>query len=248
VALTITDAGNGVSTTSTATVATGATVTASIGDMLVAIIAADNAGAAGVASLTSVTDSAGNTWTQRAKINFTPSSAALDGATLGIYTCSVTNALASGTVTANFNPNTPSKAIQVYRIQPGAGEAVQFLAADAAGSTGNTSTHSAPTVPVTNGDTIFGAAAIETNPAVTGDGDTTNGSWSSILTRLASNGGLSMTNSSQWKTVNATGNQSWAASTVSTLDSARSYLIIGPLILPAAPAYNPNPFLSFLVR
>ena len=248
-ALTITDAGNGVSTTNDASVATGATVTAAIGDMLVAIIAADNAGAAGVASLSSVTDSAGNTWTQRAKINFTPTAAAEDGTTLGVYTCAVTIALSGGIVTANFSPNTTSKVIEVYRVQPGAGEAVQFVAADATGSTGNTTTHSAATVSVTNGDTIFGAAAIEANNTVTGDSDTTNGSWSTVIRRLANLVQLtSQECSSQFKTVNATGNQDWACTTGVSVDSARSYLVIRPLAIPAAPVFNPNPFLPFLVR
>lgn len=231
-ALTITDAGNGTSTSSGASVSTGSTVTAAIGDWLVAIVAADNAGTNGDPSLSSVSDSQGNTWTQRALINNDPG-AANAGATLGIFTAPVTNALSSDTVTANFSPNTTCKAIQVYRVQPGSGEAVQFVAADATGTTGNNTTHSAGTVSVTNGDTIFGAAAIEARDAITGDSDTTNGSWSSILSRLADTGATatSMTCSSQYKTVSSTGNQSWACTTGANRDSARSYLILRPVVL-----------------
>src|SRR5262245_36693521 len=98
-ALTISDAGNGNSTSSGATLSTGATVTASIGDWLVAVVAADNNGTSGVSSISSVTDSQGNTWTQRALINRTAGGVAADGATLGIFVCEgVTNALSSGTV------------------------------------------------------------------------------------------------------------------------------------------------------
>lgn len=230
-ALTITDAGNGTSTSSGATVATGATVTASVGDWLVAVIGADNAGASGVASLTTVTDSAGNTWTQRAKPNQT-AGATNDGATLGIFVCEgVTNALSSGTVTANFSPNTTSKAIEVYRVQPGAGETVQFVACDATGTTGGSTTHNAPTVSVTNGHTIFGCAAVEVFAGDTGDSDTTNGNWSAIINRVANTGtaATSMVCASQFKTVNATGNQSWASTSAVSRDFAATYLVIAPI-------------------
>ncbi|WP_119270848.1 hypothetical protein [Taklimakanibacter deserti] len=227
--LTISDAGNGTSTADAATQATGATVTASTGDWLVAVVAADNDGSGGDASLTSVSDTQSNTWTQRALINRDPGVAG-NGATLGIFTAPVTNALSSGTVTANFSPNTAAKAIQVYRVQPGAGQQVLFVAADATGTQDGNTTHAAATVSVTEGDTIFGAAAIETNTAVTGDSDTTNGNWSAVITRLANTGSdaTSMTSSSQYKTVNATGNQSWAVTTAASKDSARSYLILRP--------------------
>jgi hypothetical protein len=228
-ALTITDAGNGNSTSSSASLSTGSTITASVADWLVAVPAADNNGTNGAASLTSVTDSQGNTWKQRALINQDPGAAAA-GATLGIYVCEgVTNALSSGTVTANFSPNTASKAIQVYRVQPGAGEVVQFVASDTTGSAGSTTTHSAATVSVTQDDTIIGCAAVETGtPSVTGDSDTTNGSWSTVLIRVANTGtdSTSMNSVSQYKTVTATGNQSWACTTGSARNSARSYLIL----------------------
>jgi hypothetical protein len=249
-ALTITDAGNGTDTASSASLSTGATITASVGDWLVALIAADNAEASGGSSLTSVTDSAGNTYTQRANVTQDPG-VANAGTTLGIFTAPVTSALSSGAVTANFSPNTASKGIQVYRVQPGGGEAVQFVAADAVGSVGLTSTHSAATVSVTNGDTIFGGAAIETNLAITGDSDTTNGNWSSIITMVANTGtgNSSQSCSSQFKTVNATGNQDWAATTAGNVDSARSYLVIGPVVVATkGPPISPNPFLPFLVR
>lgn len=230
-ALTISDIGNGTSTTSTASVATGSTVTASVGDWLVAIVAADNNGTNGAASLTDVQDSQSNTWTQRALINRDPGAAAA-GATLGIFTAAITNPLSAGTVTANFSPNTTAKAIQVYRVQPGVGEAVQFVAADATGSSGSTMTHSAATVSVASGNTIFGGAAIQsgTTTNTTGDSDTTNGSWSSVIDRNASLGvDTSMLCASQYKTVSSTGNQSWAVTTSATRQSARSYLVIGPV-------------------
>jgi hypothetical protein len=250
VPLTITDLANNRDTTSSATLVTGATVTANAGDWLVAIVAADNAGAAGISSISSVQDSAGNGWTQRALINRTAANATNDGASLGIFTGQVINAPSGGTVTANFSPNTTSKAIEVYRVQPGAGEAVQFVAADAAGLTGSTTTHNANIVSVSSGDTIFGAAAIESNLVLTADSDTTNGSWSSLIRRLADTtiDATSMQCASQWKTVTGSGNQDWAVTTAAGKDSARSYLILRAALIPSTLIFNPNPMLPLLVR
>lgn len=235
---TVSDLGNGVSTTSNTTVATGATITAAVGDMLVVAVAASNDGAAGISSLSNVVDSDGlNVYDLRALINYNPAAAGA-GATLGLYTCNVKFALSSDTITANFSGNTDQKAIQVYKIVPGAGESVIFVDADTVGQTGSSTTHAANAMTVANGDIIFSAAAIETDDAVTGDADTTNGNWSSVLTRLADAGVDAVTIScvSQFKTVNATGAQNWACTTVSARDSAR-----GSIIARSYVPSNPSP-------
>lgn len=227
-ALTISDLGNGNSSSSGATVATGSTITASTGDWLVAIVAADNNGTNGATSLSSVTDSSSNSWTQRALANQDPGAAAA-GATLGIFTAPITSAPSSGTVTANFSPATTSKAIQVYRVQPPAGCAVIYIDADATGTTGASAASATTTVSVIINDTIFGAVAIETGtPGPSGDADSTNGSWSSALIRAGNTGtnATSMVNLSQYKTATATGNQTHN-STFSSTDWAASYLILG---------------------
>ena len=227
-ALAITEAGYGASAASGASVSTGPGIDADAGDWLLAIVAADNAGAGGAASIAGVADSQGNGWTRRALINRDPGNANA-GITLGVYTGVVTNALANGTVTASFSPNTTAKVIHVYRVEPGSGEAVQFVAADAAGSAGNTTAHAAAAVTVANGDTIFGIAALESDDLVTGDGDATNGSWSPLATYVTNVGGGNDGNAraaSQYKTVTATGSQSWACVTGVNRDSARSFLVL----------------------
>jgi len=234
-AATISDLANGTGSAAGTPLATGATVTASVGDWLVVIAAASNDGTAGAASITTAVDSGGvNTYTNRAMINYDPGAAGA-GATLGIYTCAVTSAIMNGTITINQSGDTSDKAVQVYKLVPGASEVISFIAADTTGSTGNATTHSAATVSVTSGDIIFGAAAIETDDAVTGDTDTTNGSWSSIITRLDDNGAdaAAMSCSSQYKTVTATANQAWACTTVSLRDSARTYCVVRSAVPPA---------------
>lgn len=228
---TILDLAFGTSTTSNTTVVTNSAVTADVGDWLVVVAASSNDGASGAASMTTVVDSDGvNTYTQRALINYDPGAAGA-GATLGFYTCQVTSALSGDTITVNHSGNTDQKAVQVYRVIPAPGTTISFLSADTTGSTGNASSYTAATVSVTNGDVIFGAAAIETDDAVTGDTDTTNGSWSPIITRLADGGAdaATMSSCSQFKTVSATGDQNWACSTSTARDSARTYLILHPI-------------------
>jgi hypothetical protein len=249
--LTVTNSGSATSISAGATlVASG--INASVGDWLVAFVAADNNGASGAASLTSVQDSTGNTWTQRALINNSAAGVAADGVTLGIWTCRVTNALAAGTFTANFSPNTTAKACHLYRIQPGVGDTITFIACDTVGNIYNTaSAFAAPTVLVKNGDTVFGIVGIqETGTTFTGDSDTTNGSWSAAVQSNATTGtaSTSMRACSQWKTVNADGNQDWNSSIVSARVAAATYLVISPLAPTPAPPVLSNPFIPFLVR
>jgi hypothetical protein len=249
-ALTITSVDGGTSTASGTALASGGTTTASVGDLLVVLVAADNAGAAGAASISGVTDSAGNTYAQQALINNTPGGVAADGATMAIFTAPVTVALASGTVTANFSPATAAKTIQVYRAQPGAGEAVSIIAADTLGTTPTATTSFAGnTVSVTNGDTIIATAAAERNALLSADSDTTNGSWSANVNRNANTGAAttSMFNVSQFKTVNATGNQQYNVGFSATCDGATSHLILRPVPLTSL-IFNPHPFLPLLVR
>lgn len=238
-AATISSLASGTSIVNDTACATSNTVTASVGDWLVVIAASANSGSNGAASQSGVTDGDGvNTYTQRALINYDPGAASA-GATLGIYTCAVTNALSGDIITVNHSANTPEKAVQVYKVVPGASEVVTFIEADTTGVTGNLSTYAAATVAVTSGDTIFGGAAIETDDAITGDSDTDNGNWSAILTRLADNGAdaATMSCASQYKTVTGTGNQTWACTSATARDAAITYLILRSAV---PPTFNPG--------
>lgn len=226
--LTVANAGGTNSATSSATlVATN--ITAAVGDMLVVFVAADNAGSSGASSTSAtMTDSAGNTYTRRSVVNRTAASAANDGVTLSIFTAPVTTALSAGSITANFSPNTTAKAMVVKRVTPSAGATVQYVEVGT-GASGSATTQGAPshTVP-TSGDTIFGASAVETSAAITGDSDTTNGSWSATYQALG-NGGTSATSATisvQQKTVTASGVQNYASTTASAADYAANTIIL----------------------
>lgn len=221
------------STSSGATLTTG-NISVAKNLWIIVAVAADNAGTNGAASLTSVTDSVGNSYQQLTLVNRTAGSAANDGTTLGIYLAKVSTALSSGTITANFSPNTTCKAMNVKSITPGAGEKVTVVSTGS-GSTGSGTAYSAGALSVTNGYTIYGATALEQIAAATADSDTTNGSWSTEYTASADTGSNSGSQSitSQQKTVTATGNQTYNTSSGSTRDYAINAVVLrGEAVLP----------------
>lgn len=242
-ALTVSNANNNNSTSSGATLTVGS-INASVGDWLVVMVASDNNGTNGAASLsTSMTDNAAggsNTYTNRGGLINQDPGAAAAGATFSMWTCKVTTALSGGTITANFSPNTTSKAITVYRVQPGTDEVIDFVAVGSGGTGSGTTQTGANAVSVTSGDTIFAGSAVEANATVTGDSDTTNGSWSTAYQAVANTGttGTSMTATAQWKTVSSTGNQTWTTTTAGSRDWAANYLILRAISQPGAPTYS----------
>lgn len=240
-ALTITNVGTNNSTSSSATLTLGS-VTADVGDWLVVMVGADNNGTSGAASLsTTMTDDAsggGNTYTNRGGvINQDPGSAAA-GVSFSMWTAEITNALSGGTITANFSPNTASKAILAYRVQPGAGESVTFSLVDT-GGTGSATTHTAGTAGTDAGQTVFGGSAVETNTTVTGDADTLDGAWSTQLSAIANTGTdlTSITLTAQWKTATTLNFQNRGSTTAAAKDYACNSLVLG--FLAAATARRP---------
>ncbi len=226
--------GNGTSTTNDTTLTiTG--VTASVGDVILLQIAACNTGTSGAAAIiSSIADNASSSQNDYWLIgydNYTGGTAS-DAATIFLYECVVETALSSNTITITFSANNPQKAARAYRIQPGAGETPQLVGTVTfgTGAKGARPTHTLPTTYVQNGDTIFCMAAIETDDTITGDSDTTNGSWSTVQTTLADGGvdtsALSCT--TQYKTVNADGAQNWAPTTASGRDSICGAAIYRP--------------------
>lgn len=219
------------STSSGATLV-ASSVTVSAGVWVVVAVAADNNGTSGVASLTGVTDSASNTYTQLSLTNRTAGSAASDGTTLGIYLAKITTALSSGSITANFSPNTTCKAMSIKSITVDtAGETLFYDVGP--GVTGSGTAYSSGAVSVTNGYTIYGATALEQIAAATADSDTTDGSWSAAHTASADTGSNTGSQSitTQQKTVTATGNQTYNTGSGSTRDYALNYVIFFPSIL-----------------
>lgn len=243
---------NGVSTTSNTTL-TISEVTAPVGSVLVVMIAAGNAGTLGAAaSITSISDGTSNTYTQRGSTGNVDPAAAADGASQFFYECTVANALSNATITVTFGENNPEKVIQVYILMAGSGYKPEFVSVQTASGGSTRTSHSASTVSVTSGDLIFAMAAIETDDAITGDSDTTNGSWAAIRTGLADAGvdASAMSCSSQYKFATGTGNQDWACTTATGRDSVSNTIIYRANIVAASmlPVPNIPPFQHMMMR
>lgn len=210
-------------------------VTASAGDTLLVMVVINNA----TTSITSVTDSAGNTYSQEALLTYNPGSNPLR---LGIYSCvGLGAALAAGTVTVNFSASNVSPSIQVYRVQPGAGGTISVVSVDTTGTNGSSGTSSGNATSVTNGDTIFAVNAWATGlssfsgAGFAPDGDTTNGSWSTFWAVATGNQANRISVFSQYKTVTATGNQTHDV-TIATASGSRNWQTSNIVLRETVPA------------
>lgn len=99
--------------------------------------------------------------------------------------------------------------------------------------------------PAAAGQLVYAMAAIETNTAVTGDADVTNGAWSAIATAASNSGtdATSMAVSRQYKIVTAGGAQNWSVTTAITHTWATLGVVfaVAPAhIAPTFPEGNPH--------
>lgn len=227
-ALTIDSVGTAGSTASGPSLAvTG--ITAAVDTMLALAIGADNAAGSGGSSIAAPSDSAGNTWTKRGPtVNNSPGAVAGDGTTLEIWTCLVTTALASGTVTVPFAPDTGSKVAAIKRATASAGK-IPVVHSVGAGWTGTGSTPSTGTIAaVPSAHTLLGWVANESGNSGSDDADTTNGAWSAGQGVTASTGTANTSQAlrGQHKAVSATGDQSFDPTLSGSRDWAINWLIL----------------------
>lgn len=185
-ALTGTDRGTG--THNTAATSFTAVPASNFADgMAVMCIAADNAASSGVQFGTwTVTDTKGNTWTLRQNALVDPGAASAGQAGAIFTTPQNGGLLTTGdTITVSFGSDTPTaKTWTLMEVTAGAGNTVGYVTGGVGtGGTGTTSpTITTGTIPV--GDMAIAALFLEagTTEVVTGDADTTNGSWSTKQT------------------------------------------------------------------
>jgi hypothetical protein len=175
--------------------------------LVVIALGYDNGGTQGADPYSSISDNGGNTWTSRFN-GLNDPGAANAGSTLRIFTATIPPNT-TVTITVTFTVSITAKSYLFQQFYSSLGYNINFLSASAA-TIGSTTTIASNAVSVNNGDAIFAAFAIEgTSTGTAGDGDTTNGSWS--LGQISSGGtGTSVISTySQYKIVNATGNQTW---------------------------------------
>lgn len=192
--------------------------------MIVVCTSADNSGNQGGGSFGAVTDVKGHIYQDVATTN--DPAAANAGQTVVIsYATITTPMISTDQVTLNFNNATPSKASTIWKVTAASTQKPQFVTGTAI--TGATANPSSGAVSVNSQDAIIFALAREGNSAVTGDSDTTNGSWSTLVS-ITADTGTALTSSqisTQYKVVSGTGNQTWDV-TASSSDWAIAWMEI----------------------
>lgn len=210
----------------TAQTATTVSVTANTadGNVIIARVAVDNTGASGALPGLTVTDTKGNTWVVLTGGLADPGAASAGIATYIAYTVMATAALVSGnTVTFTFGASSTAKAI-VIEEWSGIDTTTPVAVAATTGSSATTASPTMAKTPTATGQLLYVAWGLEigTTATITGDSDTTAGSWVA-LTNLSTTSGTAASNAriyGQYKLVTATSAQSWAATSSVTADNA----------------------------
>jgi hypothetical protein len=229
--------GTGGNTTAATTIAIVPPSNFSSNTLAVLALAYDNSGTGGSDPYSSITDNAGNTWTSRAN-GLNDPGAASAGSTLRIFTSLVSNLLTTNTITVTFGSSTTAKSWSLTQFSSNTLDfTANFLSAGVS-TTGSSTTPTSSITSVTNGNAIFGAMANEGNATITADSDTTNGTWSTQQTQNNGTGTTGMQVASQYKIVNATGNQTYNV----TLSATGDWVVCNITIQEVASANLFDPF------
>lgn len=185
------------------------------GELVLIALATDNSRTFGTGPVTSLSDNAGNSYpllvTQSLNwgIYDSPTSAANDGCSLFIFGKIITNAITvSTTHTFAMDTATVAKATTGAHFSGVGARSDNATFWDSHSNVGDPIAFT--TSSVTNGGLVFCAAAVEALSATpTGDSDTTNGSWSSIVAANTGTTTSSVGTFFQYKIVTATATQTW---------------------------------------
>lgn len=236
------------------TIALPAGASIAVGNTLILTAAYDNSGTSGVDPDMFVVSSAvlatqiyyqdlrGNSWYRLAKAVRT-SGATNDGAVADIWACLVTYPYTNGDlITLQF---AFSVAACAFRISEFSGiNTRSYSVITATTGTGNGTSITAPTItPTVTGQMVIAVGAIETNTVVTGDADTTNGSWVTTV-NISANSGVDATSQTligQHKIVTASGAQNWTATKTGASDWAALAVVFDAFTNAASPFTSGNP-------
>lgn len=207
------DLGNNVATTSGTTVVITTTNPIAVGDLVVVRVAADNLNA--TTPTFTCADSGSNSYTthRQGAVNAT-AAAGVAGAIM----CSLaTNAVAAGgTITVTCSGAVAARAAYATSF---IGVTNTTRSTPVGSSGASTAATSGASGTVNAGDLCLGFSAVESRGAVTGDSDTTNGSWSTVTTIVNNATGTDATRveiSGQYKIATASGAQTLDHTVTST--------------------------------
>lgn len=216
--------GSATSTTSGSTIAITTTNPIAVGDLVVVRVASDNLSA--TTPTFTAADSGGNTYTTHRQQAQNATAAA--GAANAIIATKATAAIAAGgTITVTLSGAVASRAAYAESFVGFSNTARAVNSVGAASS----SSSSSGAVSCQTGDLMIGAAAIESSAAITGDTDTTGGSWSTLVTALANTGTslTSMTVAGQYRIPNVAVSQTFNTTWTGVTD----YASCGVALIPA---------------
>jgi hypothetical protein len=233
-ALTVTSRGTGTHNTGATTlVPDGRSATLAVGSMGVLCISADNAGSLGATLMgpSSQADSKGNVWTLRQDALY-DNGAASAGIEMLIYTAPITVALLTTdtlTLTWVAGVSPVAKVWTWYEVIPSGANTVAY-------STGGTiAGATAANAQVTTASVLVGDAVIagyfsENVAAVTGDSDSTNGTWTAQQTTTigATTSGVRIASQQKVQTTSAS-TQSYDV-TVSSQDRIAGYIMLHEVV------------------
>lgn len=212
---------------------TGGAIT--VGNTLIMVASYDNSGTAGVDPNMWVVNSAvaatqlygidlrGNLWWRIAKVVRNSAGAANDGAVADIWAALVANAYTNGDdLTLQFSFPVAALAVQVLECSGVNTRSYSVVTPITGVGNGTTIGPTGTITPTVVGQLVIGVAAIESNTAITGDGDTTGGAWNTAVNQVANSGvdATSMRLFVETKIVTTTAAQDWDVTKTGAADWA----------------------------
>lgn len=229
-ALTITSRGTGTHNTGASTLVPGGrNATLAAGSLGVLCMALDNAGSAGSTLIApdSWTDAKGNVWTLRQNALY-DNGAASAGIEMAIYTAPITVALLTtdaGTMTWKTGVSPVAKAWTWYEVIPSASHYADYQTGGTiAGATAANAQVTTASIAV--GDGVIAGYFSENVAAVTGDSDSTNGSWTAQQTATVGSTTSGVRIATQQKVQTTTPSTQSYDVTVSSQDRIAGYIAV----------------------
>lgn len=235
----------------TITLTTGASI--AVGNTLILTASYDNSGTAGVdpdmfvvsssvlATQFYYQDLRGNAWYRIAKV-VRSSGGANDGAVADIWACLVTYPFLNGdllTLQFSFSVAGLNALVSEYSGL----NARSYSVVTAVSSTGNGTTigPAATITPTVIGQMVVGVAAVEDDVVITGDGDSTGGTWSTLGQFGIGAGATGNSIMSQYKIVTTTAAQDWKVTKTGASDWAALAVVFEAFTNVPSPFTSGNP-------
>jgi hypothetical protein len=223
--------GTQVATTTATTTVITTTAAIAVGDLVVVRIASDNASA--TTPTFTCADSGSNIYSTLVQKAVGASTAGVAGA---IMVSKATNAVSSGgTITITQSVTEAARAAYAESFT-GCSATARSLPTSASGSAG-TAAASGSSSTVASGDLVVGLVCAETQNAATADSDTTDGTWSTMVSLSNASGGTDTTRvqaNGQYKIATGTTAQNYGNTIGATTDWIAMVVILVPSVSSAA--------------